>query len=260
MTVILKEFKLIKDSLDAYLDEVVACSSFLERSLDLRPHIYTMLDNNALDDSKRELVNSFYSHSDLRIDLTHRSVYASNAAYFENFIRKIAIAAIKIQNRKKIKVEKAKVKLIDENIYRSGQALSSIRSPHTYHKFDHSSIADAILNNADNTKELILHPEALVINAGSTTDKNIENLFARGDIIINWDNLCKKSELSNFFSIKGPRETSKETKLRLNNMVEHRNRIAHQGASASDIEYQDLNDQIKFISAFSTDLLKFLSL
>jgi RiboL-PSP-HEPN len=252
-------FKSVETQVESYIDEIEQCLEFTKTSIESRPQLNGMVDWNNITREQRDLVQRFSNFKSLRSELMFRSLYISSHAFFESTIREIALKTVDYINEVTEKVQTLPAVIVEENICRSGHALSGFRNPLEQHSFNYFEIA----KNVSLTKEVnasgILNADVLTMQAGNTTSDNMDKLFGRIAIALDWDKMCQDDDLLNLHGVKGARDSTNETKRLLSSMVKKRNRIAHEGANASDVSQIDLEFQLRFIRVFSLRLMAYIS-
>lgn len=243
-------FKSLAIQIESYISEIEQCLEFTKTSIESRPQLTNIVAWERITPTQRELVQRFLSYSDIRPELVFRSLYVSAHAFFESLIREIASKTIDFISEVSTR-ESLSDSILNENIYRSGQALVTVKNPLVQHNFNYGDIAKNVSRTCEDDADVFLNSDAMTMSIGNITAENIDNLFRRVAIPIGWDAISNDRDLMKLHGVKRVRDSANATKQVLSDMVTNRNRIAHEGAHASDVTLPDLEFQLKFIRIFS---------
>lgn len=253
--------KLAFEKLIKFLLEVQELSLFYADGYKLRTHLRNMLDWNQLniDINRKNLATAFMDHRDFREDIVFQALYVIVHASLEQFIRESIENIIRTINDSHIHFDDIKDSLKQENTYRTGLLLSSIKKPKDHYSIDFNAASKCIGSCHNGSQSFDLYPKAFSLNFGTISALSIEKLFERVGIKIDWDYFGRSINLKKLFKATKSRSCSKEVKHMLNEMVSNRNRIAHSGGDAADVSKLDFEMELSFVPIFAKNLSEFIA-
>ena len=245
--------------LSAKLEGVVSVCRFMDDSLRVRPRLGKMLNWENLDQAEQELATSFISTRDVNDQIFYSSLYILSYGVLEAFIRKVVERAVEVISKCDSKFEELPVQLQNENIFRTGVALQSIRKPSDYYKIEYYKLVDNLGTCVRGNDNFILNCEVFSFNHGVLTPDNIDKLFARIGIEIKWDTFGGNPNLKSLLGETRTRDCTKSVKQYISESVKKRNVIAHTGMTGEQVTKEELDMVARFISLFADVLYKYIA-
>jgi hypothetical protein len=242
-------FEGLETALDAYLQELTDCIDFVSVSSALRPRLGAYIAWDA-GDLPKQLITDFLGSKSVREQVIYRAIYVSGHAAFEQFSRDLVSDAADQISATIGSYDNLWGDIKTEHLYRTGQAMVTIRKPLEHLPFDYHQLSTNIGSCVPGGSKLRLNATALALVHGPLTPDNLESLITRLSIPFSWDSLASHQPLKACFRATDARESANEAKAFLDQMVKNRNRIAHSTGTAAEIDEAELREQVRFVGAF----------
>lgn len=240
----------VERALNASLSELTDCAHFVDLSESLRPRLRQMLAWDTLPPDSKQLATRYMNSGRVPVKLVYNSLYVVAHATFEHFTRYLVEEVVQGIDAHAGSFETLDESLVKNHMAWAGQLLATIHQPLDYYNINYYELCRIIGTSYPGSEKVRLNPSVFSFNAGSMTVGNLEQLFGRVRININWDQFGRDRSLGQLMESTSTRETSKKVKEFLEAMVRLRNRIAHTGATISEVDLPILERQCSFIKSF----------
>jgi hypothetical protein len=246
-------FEALLQGLDGFLQELNDCIDFVTVSSTLRPRLRDYIAWNR-ENLPRNLITSFLGQNSVRTQVIYRALYVSAHAAFEQFSRDVVAEAADQISAIIDSYDNLWDDIKTEHVYRTGQALVTIRKPLEHFPFDFHQLSTNIGGCVPGAGKFKLNSSALALVHGPLTPENLEKLITRLSIPFNWDSLASHPPLKACFQFTDARDSANAIKAFLEKMVKNRNRIAHSTGTAAEIDEQEVREVVRFVEALCHSL------
>ena len=142
----------------------------------------------------------------------------------------------------------------DENVYRTGAALQTIKEPLDYMNFDYEALAKNLGTCFSGSGQAVLNAEAFALFLTIISPKNLCEALKRIGIELRWDDFGRVQALQNALEKNAARETAKAIQDFLKRFGQTRNKIAHTGSGGIVVTEADFRQLLTFFRAFASAL------
>ncbi len=239
----------------AIVAEVRETAMFLSAATRLRPRLGPMLMWNGIDDGSKRLGQEFMNSRNTNDGVAYGAFFVVCYGALEEYLRDILTFAVEAINAASGSFDGLPPKLAEENVYRTGIALQSIRRPLAHTSYDFQALA-ANLATCSGGDTFLLNASCFTTGHGVLNAENIAKLFGRISIEIQWDSFGRDQALRDILEETGTRECATATRAFLDQLASNRNRVAHTGGLASPPAIGELTNVIEFLDRFSSLLLE----
>jgi hypothetical protein len=242
--------------LTAYLDEIEKCFMFMDDSNRIRPRLGGLVNWNNIDQDARNKVTSFIDQRDIRMEIFFHSLYVIVHASLELFTRELMEKSVIALNQSELAYSDIPESIQHEHIYHTGLVLQTIKKPLDHYTFDYDQLSKNLGSCFSDSKSCTLNSESFSFNIGTLTPINIERLFDRICIKIDWDLFGRNINMKKIFGVTSTRKCAKSIQEALKTMVRKRNRIVHTGGATLEVGRVELQQQLQFVPVFAEILIE----
>ncbi len=236
--------------LEAAFGEIERLFNFVLESDKLRPRLGNMVDWGAVSKEEKNLLNQYMGFNDVNKQIASLSLLVLCYGNLERFLRAALEKAV-------LAIDESYPKFLDlpplirtENIFRTGQAFMLVKDETSTRDYDFSKLSKNIGQCLPESESYALNAICFTIGHGIVTEENINAMFRRIDLKIDWDFLGRDKELRKLLKEDKTRDCTKSAKEILKNLIARRNIIAHSGGSELVIEDEHLSLLLRFIPYF----------
>jgi len=242
--------------LDVLLDEVRTSLQFTEEASRLRPRLNDILRWETVDGETRLACQRFMELNKFRPETVYAGLYVRLYGGLEQFIRRVLRDVIVEIDSLVEKYDELDVKIQQQNIRRTGDALATILQPPDHFPVNYESLCVNIGSCRDGATTFALNADAFALHYSNITSSQLEKILKRIGIQLDWDDLGRIDSVQLFFDLEGKtRLAADETKDFLNKFSRTRNQISHNGAGGIVVAKQNMDQTVAFVSVFSRALV-----
>ena len=144
--------------------------------------------------------------------------------------------------------------IINENIFRTGQVLQTVKAQRTSRSYDFMALADALSSCKVGSKGISLNAVCFPFEHGIVSLGNIDTLLKRLGVILDWDCFGSNAQIKYVLGEQGTRKCSKEVKKAVSELVDARNVISHTGGLQLEKHVEDVRKYTRLLPAFCSVL------
>jgi RiboL-PSP-HEPN len=230
--------------------QLLADIQFLERSFELRPRIFEVLNYQGTGDMVK-IATEFGSSSGADPALFCGPLLVRLIGSFERFLRMTLRDAIDAWSKKAKTFSELPDGISDRNLVLTGRLLSSIDTPRDHLKFDVISLIDNLVTCRDAGGSYQLNSLAFMDLVSGITPEVVEKGL-RAVRIPQWENaVAADRKLQAILGQTRTVDTAKEMMLRLKKLSRWRNNWAHGGDEEVSLTFRELREQLEFLIAFA---------
>lgn len=246
MGLALKEFETRAEQLRADVQ-------FLERSFEIRPRIFEILNYEGTADMVR-MATEFGSTSGADPALFCGPLLVRLIGSFERFLRMTLRDAIEAWSLKAKKFSELPDGIGDRNLVLTGRLLSNIDAPRDHLRIDVISLIDNLVTCRDGGGSYQLNSLAFMDLISGITPEVVEK--GLGAVRIpGWDKaVAADGKLQAILGQTRTVDAAKEMRLRLKNLSRWRNNWAHGGDEEVSLTFRELREQLEFLTIFAKAL------
>ena len=211
------------------LEDLSATTQLFARASRLRPRLNAMLRWETLQAEERRLVSEFIEYRDANEKIVSLSLIVVCYGLLEKFVRELLERAVAVINSELKIFDRLPKSLTNENIFRTGVALQSIRGTRSHLKFEYSLLARNLGTCAIGADSYVLNAQCFSFGHGILTPTSIDHLFQRIGVELDWDRFGANSKLKALLGEPRTRDCTKATRNFLEDLVTKRNVVAHSG-------------------------------
>ena len=246
MGLALKEFEIRAELL-------LADIQFLERSFQLRPRIFEILNYEGTADMVK-MATEFGETSGADPSLFCGPLLVRLIGSFERFLRMVLRDAIESWSKRARNFSELPDGLGDRNLVLTGRLISSIDAPRDYLKIDAISLIDNLVTCRDGGGSYQLNPLAFMDLISGITPEIVEKGL-KAVRIKQWENaVAANKKLQGLLGQTRTVDTSKEMLVRLKKLSRWRNNWAHGGDEEVSLTFRELREELDFLIAFGRAL------
>jgi hypothetical protein len=243
MAFALKEFETRAEQLQADIQ-------FLERSFELRPRIFEILNYQGTADMVK-MATEFGSTSSADPALFCGPLLVRLIGSFERFLRMTLRDAIEAWSKKAKLFSQLPDGIGERNLVLTGRLLSSIDAPRDYLKIDVISLIDNLMTCREGASGYQLNSSAFMDLISGITPEVVEKGL-KAVRIPGWQNaVAADRKLQAILGQTRTVDAAKEMMLRLKKLSRWRNNWAHGGDEEVSLTFRELGEQIEFLVAFA---------
>ena len=241
------------------LGEAISAIKFLQSSIWLRPRLNDLLNQQVIHGETRSKITNFLDQKDVDLSSLYRGTIVVICGATEYALRRITEEAVRLINKNAGNFDSISNTIRDQNIYRSGKALSTIFSPLDHLSFNYQELAHNLATCSTSAANFSLNPEAFSHSISNATPRQIEDIFRWLGLKFEWDEFGKNTRLQKFFGLTKTKETAKATGSKLAAIVLARNKIAHSGIGGVTITDVDIITFSHFLKIFIEEFSRLIS-
>ena len=242
--------------LNAKLAEVEAAANFVTAAAVLRPRLGKIVSWERLQKYEKEIASDFIRQRDANSRTVFISLVVICYGSLEDFSREIVERAVGAINAAGDKVGTIPEAIFEENIYRTGQVLQSVRAKRTIRKYDFMELARN-LGSCDMAGGLVtLNAECFSFEQGSASPDSIDSSLARVGVRLDWDRFGACSEIQNVLGESRTRDCANAAREAVENLVRTRNLVSHTGGLDIEVSEEDVLRYARFLPPFCGVLVK----
>lgn len=241
---------------DLAMDDIASNFEFVRTASRLRPRLKEMLHWEGMDGEAKAMVAAFLKQESTELSLLYRGLVVSLAGAFEQFVRRVlrdGVHAIS-GGGAGVNYDGLDEHIKNENIYRSGIALQTIREPLDYLDFDYESMSKNLGTCFSGSGQAVLNAEAFAVFLSIISPKNLDDALKRIGIDLKWDDLGRLGPLQKALDRDATRETAKAIQDFLKRFGQTRNKIAHSGSSGVVVTELDFEQLLRFFRVLAPAL------
>lgn len=224
-----KSVKAPTEKLQLSLNDISATTQLFSRASRLRPRLREMLRWENLQADERRLVQDFIGHREANENAIALSLVVVCYGLLEKFVRELLERTVKVIDSELEDFNELPEQLTSENIYRTGIALQSIKSNSPHVTFDFALLARNLGTCYPNSDSYTLNASCFSIGHGILTPRNMEQIFQRIGVKIDWDRFGSNTDLKKLLKEPRTRDCAKAIRNFLEELVKKRNIVAHSG-------------------------------
>jgi hypothetical protein len=217
--------------LNAAMAELGLTAEFARTAFRLRPRLNPMLSWGILQDDDKGLVQNFLDGGGANQAAFFNGLSLVAYGVYENFVVELVGRSALVMARHAGRFDE--YPLCDEHIFRTGQALRSIKGRRR-EGFDYFLLAKNLATCVPGNQAFTINHHVFADDRGSMDVDQIDNLFKRLGLDLDWDRFGAVPDLQDLLGRSGTRNCTNETKRFLNSAVAVRNKIAHTGTGDVD--------------------------
>ena len=240
------------------IQEIHTCLNFISTSTRLRPRLGAILYSSSAIGYEKLIAEDFIKFKYLDSNILFNSLLISAYGIFEKYIREISIASARIINAKYKNYDELRLKVKNQNIVLTGRALSSIFEPLDHYNLSYDELVNNIYTCSNGKTKFKINAPLFGLNHNILRPENINRIFERMDIEINWDELAKKGNYISIYGQLKPRELSNQIQSEIDTFVHNRNLISHNGPGVTNLDADYLPKLINFLILFVTSFSEFI--
>lgn len=246
-----KEIEPTEKAFEATINTLVAAIDFVDVAEKLRPRIGKVLQWDAVGGELREYVQRYLNLKDSYSKQVCGSVLVLGYGAFEQFLRRFVEVAVSTLGREISSIEDLPPEFLEENIHRTGRALWLVKSKTEFSTHDHLALARNLGSCTPGQSDFALNSEVFGSDIGALTKENIESLFRRLGVKLNWDDVARRRDVKDVVEENDVRRCSKLVESRLRQIVSTRNSLAHTGVSSAEITEESIRSNLEFMRILS---------
>jgi hypothetical protein len=232
-------------------EQLRADIQFLERSFELRPRIFEILNYDGTADMVK-MATEFGSTSGADPALFCGPLLVRLIGSFERFLRMTLRDAIDAWSKKAKTFAELPDGLGDRNLVLTARLLSSVDTPRDHLKIDVISLIDNLVTCRDGGASYQLNSSAFMDLISGITAEVVEKGL-KAVRIPQWDKaVAADGKLQAILGQTRTVDTAKEMTLRLKKLSRWRNNWAHGGDEEVSLTFRELREQLEFLIAFAT--------
>ncbi len=231
-------------------EQLRADIQFLERSFELRPRIFEVLNYEGTDDVVK-IATKFGSTSGADPALFCGPLLVRLIGSFERFLRMTLRDAIEAWSKKAKSFTELPEGLAERNLVLTARLLSSVDTPRDHLKIDVISLIDNLVTCRDGGGSYKLNPSAFMDLISGITPEVVEKGL-KAVRVPQWDNaVAADGKLQSILGQTRTVDTAKEMMLRLKKLSRWRNNWAHGGDEEVSLTFRELSEQLEFLITFA---------
>ena len=245
--------------LTVHLDEVHHCVSFLRDSSRLKSILGKLVKWELGDTSETRFAQSFIKSELVQSRPVLNGLLVTVVAAFEEFLRTVIVSAARMRVTKSRKFQDLGESFINRHIEYSGRLLATVHSPPAHISVNYFDICRRLGTCIPDSTAIEINDTALgFIRSVTDIDTFLDCIKGIG-YKISLDDMGRDRNLQGFLKTSGTRETSKELKRALNDVVLNRHKIAHSGQSYAEITEDILFEHMKVLELTATAIIHHLT-
>jgi hypothetical protein len=239
--------------LNVRLDEVEANVDFVAISTSLRPWLGSLLNWDVGGDGIG-LARRFMEAAGNRPENLYGALLVRALAAFERFARLLVDDAANRMAARAKSFNEIKEQVRSRHTVLTGRLLGSVEEPRDYQTIDVKQLAENLASCTSGSTAFRLNASAFAAVVVNGSPPAIEKALSNLGIDSWWDAVGRAANLRSLLMTKGPRETGKMARKRLEELYKRRNQIAHAGDGDITVSETDLRAAIQFVRALSEAL------
>ena len=245
-----------KRELAAKLAEVEAAARLVSVATNLRPRLSEMIRWDELKNYEKKLVGDFIRLHDANSRTVFISLVVICYGSLEDFLRELVERAVLAINASGSHVENLPVSLFEENIYRTGQVLQTVKAKRAESRYDFIALART-LGSCDRTSgSFSLNAECFSFGQGIVSPGGIENSLARVGVSLNWDQFGADAAVRSVLGEMRTRDCAKAARVAVEELVKARNVVSHTGGLEIEVGEDEVFKYTRFLLPFCGVLVK----
>jgi len=230
------------------LSEVEANLAFLRASARLRPRLNPFLNwqHFGQDQNAKKLVTDFLACKEIELTPQYRGMVVVISGAFEHAVRRILEEAISAYSSTRRGFASIPQHIRDQNMIRTGRALTRFREPLDHAPLDHQSLVERLASCKPDAEAFHLNPEVFSCCVSSITPGHLEEIFEWIDTKLNWDDFGRNGDFEKLLGTTGAKATGKGVEERLRQFTKLRNNIAHAGGGNLRVTDDEVDIFIRF--------------
>lgn len=236
------------------LDETVDVLKYLSVSIRMRAALGKALHWQIIDDPTRNLASDFMSFRSINTNVIYNGLYTAAMAAFEDFLRNILKAAVRIKVEQAESFKDIGEKAINRHFRDSGRILIRVHDQPEYLHVDLYEIARRLGTCNLESNNFELNDDALTNIPKLTQLTEFIKCLTDFGFNINIDRIAAFKDVKQALNVSGTRGASKQLTKALDVAVKNRNRIAHTGSVAADVTQQSLEALVTLLRSIADSI------
>jgi RiboL-PSP-HEPN len=237
-------------------EDISSTTQLFSRASRLRPRLNGILRWDDMEPEERRLVEDFVNHREVDGRLIALSLVVVCYGLLEKFVRELIERAVKAIDAELRNFDRLPESLTQENIFRTGKALQSIKGTRSHDRYEYSSLARNLGTCIPGSGRYTLNAACFSAEPGILTPTNIDQMFQRIGINLDWDKFGSNSALKRLLGEPRTRDCKYAVQKLLRDIVTKRNTVAHSGGLGIVVDDSEFQLIIEFIPVFCTELVE----
>ena len=241
-----------KRQLVAQLAEIEAIIRLISTAISLRPRLSSMLRWDSIVDHEQKLAADFMKNREADARTVLKALLVVSYGLLENFVKELVERAVQALNSGCKDPAKLSQSILDENIFRTGQVLQTVKtgSRTTGIEYDLSELAQGLTSCLPPNLPLSLNAACFSFGHGIVTPDNLDKLLDRLGVNLDWDRFGADTRIQKILGQTHTRDCSKETRRAVEALVRDRNIVSHTGDLNRDLVAEEVEKYTRLLPAF----------
>jgi len=235
--------------LEAQLSEIELIAKFVSRAITLRPRLNRVIDWDSVATYDRSLVTEFLDLRGANEGALLNSLLVVCYGTFEKFVVELIVRLIESINRSCKDIANVPISILNENIYWTGRILQTVKTQKNLREYNYVELAEGLSTCSVEKSKFTLNAACFAYEAGIMNSRNLEKLFGRVGVSINWDEFGTNDDLICILGASGTRDCSKKLRKTLDELVIVRNIVSHTGGQNIA---RDVNEVLNYTALLRT--------
>ena len=241
--------------LEAKLAEVEATLSLVSAAIQIRPRLSRMLRWDGLGNYERQLTNQFVGVRDVSTRMVLTGLMVVCYGSLERFLKELVERAVSVLNEECAKLDELPAGIRQENVFRTGQALQTVKDPGNWAEYDYMGLAKSLGSCEDGSIDYSLNARCFTFAQKVMSPTNIDLLLERIGVRLNWDCFGRDDDIKRTFGQTRTRDCSKAVRESVGFLVRVRNVASHTGDLDVELEKQHIDMYVKLLPPFCAILV-----
>ena len=249
----------VRDRFHDALNGINKQAEFFALAIKLRMRSANVFFIDQLNDEDKPLVSKFRAGVPANGSLTFEALYASICFHFEEFIREAHRVIVEDINALYSRVDDVFPSLFQNHVTATGEILARHQRDARAAKVDVNMYARNVGGCVPQSATYKLNSDAFTFYLHGVSTSEIENVFNKIGMKIDWDAFGRNNDLKAFFGGGGVREVRKQIVNFIDEFVSNRNRLVHRGGGCPQISEAEIVSAVSFFRSFSAEFSSTLS-
>ncbi|MGD0660321.1 MAG: HEPN domain-containing protein [Syntrophorhabdales bacterium] len=218
-----------------HLDEVRNCVAFMKASNRLQSSLGKVINWELKGTYEVALATSFVRLDPLQFRPVLNGLFVTAVAAFEDFLRSVIIVVARQKVQRSKTFHELGQSFINRHMEYSGRLLATVNSPPAHLSVDYYDLCRRLGTCLPDSKSVEINETALSFIRGVTEIETFVDCINALGYRLQLDDLSRDKELQKLLGTKKARETSKELRNSLREVVQNRHKIAHSGQSYAEL-------------------------
>ena len=245
-----------KRELAAKLAEVEAAARLVSVATNLRPRLNGMVRWEGLQDYEKKLVRDFIQLHEANSRTVLISLLVICYGSLEDFLRELMERSVLAINASGTHVEGLPETIFEENIYRTGQVLQTVKAKRGQRKYNFIALARALGACDGNSGSISLNAECFSFGQGIVSPDGIESSLARVGVKLNWDRFGSDAAVRSVLGETRTKNCAKAARSAVEELVRARNVVSHTGGLEVEVDEEEVFKYTRLLPPFCEVLVK----